>query len=59
MSSRGAFPPSIAASEQPPQWRELPPLNRRRLLSLSRLLEHRFEQPATTPQREVNDHDRG
>jgi hypothetical protein len=54
------FPPSIAASQPPPPWRELPPANRRRLLaSLSRLLEHRFEEPATTPRREVDDHDRG
>jgi hypothetical protein len=61
MSSRGAVPPpSIATSEPPPPWRELPPANRRRLLvSLSHLLEHRFEEPATPPQREMKDHDRG
>jgi DDE superfamily endonuclease len=61
MLSRGAVPPpSIAASQPPPPWRELPPANRRRLLlSLSHLLEHRLQEPATTPRREVNDHDRG
>ena len=55
-------PPFVAASKPPPQWRELPPANRRRILvSLSHLLEHRLEKPATTPlwREEVPDHDRG
>lgn len=61
MSSRGAVPPpSIATSERPPRWRELPPVNRGRLLlSLSRLLENRLEEPDTTPRRKVKNHDRG
>src|SRR5215208_1328953 len=57
---RSSSPPPIATSEPPPRWRELPPVNRRRLLvSLSHLLEYRLEEPATMPKREVKDHDRG
>ncbi len=57
---RSSSPPSVATSEPPPPWSEFPPANRRRLLlSLSRLLEHRFEEPATPPREEAKDRDRG
>ena len=52
MSSRGAVPPVHSRQPAASSLEGASPVNRRRLLmSLSRLLEHRLEEPHTTPRR--------